>query len=1089
MAALNRAQAGALTGIFAPGSAPLFESLRTLAVSPKRFVTPGETIRVTFSFSNLGGAAATGVRVRFAVPPGVTHLPETDTVDDAPLASQERLVATEGAALEDLEPGAARTVACSFRVNEPIENGTVLAFQAALAGDQTPLVASNIERVTVRSEALLRNAQTLVTLAAPDAPKPGDTIAIRAIIVNAGQSSAHDVTVILPVPEHTTYVARSARVAGRALLNVEGEPFDYASETVVAQRLGPGQSVIVEYQAAIDAPLADGTRIGVRGVVAAREVAEFAIASAEIVVNSPVDFENDETKLTLSCDDVLVPGMRVPILLRAVNTGTGQAQNVSVAFDLPAGLVYTPGSAHVDGQPVGDEGFAGNAFVLGHVPAGRVTEVGICATVAVPADDGVELPVVARLRWNGRRERRFARTLRVRVASRFTRARNYIGVDRAAVRARDDVSFSVRVFNDGTAPERNVQLRLIPGAFLEDVRVAESPEEPLPYLEPLALGTVRPHVERLFTILARVAAPVPDRSQLTLGAVLELESGSFDVGVASVVVRSRPQLDARRCNWEALAAGPLRPGQTLDVVIRFGNEGSDVLRDARLDLALPPELALERAVNARRDANVLHFGDVAAGTTHEAHVTVRLLQPPKRESTLLVEGALVGRGISPVQLAALEIETYAQPQFEAGAQLVSNPVENVNAGERVVYELRLQNSGDGPAERLAIRAVPSNLAVYVPGSTSINGLTIADDLGASQLWSQRGLMLTDVNPGFDLRIRWETIVMSPLAAGTVIDTRVVVEWDGEASLALAAPPLRVLSNPSLEATAAGTPISIAQIFPQFAPFAQKEASERGVPLRPPESDAREAVPAAEVQRGEPEAEVRQPVPPAAREPVYDAPMTYRDFTPQGLVQTLRVLEKSDASGLLAHVFAIRALFPEGVLGGDEGLQQRVQSAAHAVRAPLDRLFVRLRIPRLSVTAKDLEDRDARYALRELVAALGNAPPSEPQTRPAGLVRLTGTIDREALRSLAGELERAPLGAVAPWIVNAHLVGTHLTYEGGSSDAPGRYRTELLEVFSLLGTLPMQEFHRVLGTSVNRSLDDALAALLEALRDAARVGVE
>ena len=42
---------------------------------------------------------------------------------------------------------------------------------------------------------------------------------------------------------------------------------------------------------------------------------------------------------------------------------------------------------------------------------------------------------------------------------------------------------------------------------------------------------------------------------------------------------------------------------------------------------------------------------------------------------------------------------------------------------------------------------------------------------------------------------------------------------------------------------------------------------------------------------------------------------------------------------------------------------------------------------------------------------------------------------------------------------------------------------------VLSELPMPEFHRVLTSSVNRTLDDALAAALDALRAAAHLVVE
>src|SRR5579864_9131636 len=163
------------------------ESLRTLVVTPRRSVTPGETIRTEFAFSNLGGAPATNVRVRLAVPPGVTHVDGSDLVDDAPLDG-ERLDAIAGASLGDLSPNAQRRVACSFRVNERIEDGTELLFQAALATDQTPVVASNVERLVVRSEPVLTSPATSLAIATGEEITPGSTIIVRAAIANTGAS-------------------------------------------------------------------------------------------------------------------------------------------------------------------------------------------------------------------------------------------------------------------------------------------------------------------------------------------------------------------------------------------------------------------------------------------------------------------------------------------------------------------------------------------------------------------------------------------------------------------------------------------------------------------------------------------------------------------------------------------------------------------------------------------------------------------------------------------------------------------------------------------------------------------------------------
>ena len=1081
-----------LTGIFAPGSPPLIESLRTLVLDPKRTIAPGETVRVEFTFSNLGGAPATGVRVRFSHPQGVTHVENADLVDGMPLTDGERFVDATGAATGDLEPNSQRRVSCSFRVNDAIEAGTELVFQAALMTDQTPLVGSNIERIAVRSRPDLRGSGTMVTISATPEPKPGETISIRAIVANTGSSSAHGVVVTMPSPENTSYVPHSARIDGRIVAGLDGEAFDYGSVVVASERLGPGQSVTVEFQATIDSPLPDATRIKAIGSVAAREVGEFSLASSEIVVSSPVDFASDETTFEVLSDDIVTPGMRVPMMLRVVNAGTGIADGVNVAFTLPRGLVYSPGSAHVDGQPVSDDAVAGLNFSLGTLAAGRVAELGLAAIVAVPHGGDTALPLEAVLRWKGG-SRTFARRLSVRVAPRFTRARNYVEADRGVAQARDDVHFRVHVYNDGTAAEQHVSLRLIPGAYLQNVRLAERDGEPISYEEPVHLGVVEPHDERVFNVSATVGSRVPDRSNVALGVVLDHADGAVDVGTATVLVRSHPQIETGSVVWERASNEPLQPNRSAEIVVRFRNAGTDVLHDARLAITLPPELAIERAVDARRDRDGLFFGDVAAETTHEARFTVRLLRALPQNDAITLEGWLHGRGINPVQLAELDVQTHAQPEFAASAQLIAAPPENVNAAERVHYEIRLRNDGDGPADRLLVRVVPTNLAVYVPGSTTINGHALADETGTSQLWSQRGLVLADLNPNVELRIRWEMVVMSPLAAGTALDTRAVLEWGEGETLAIAAPTLRVQAQPSLSESTAGAPLSIARLLPE-----ESEQPAIVVPPAPPEPETpsapaarREAPPAAiadVIAREAPVLEAPRAAVPHEAAPS-PTPVLYLDLSTERLANTIRMIERSEAGGLIQHLFAMRMLLPENAVGAPPQVGANFATASRAMRAPLERFFVRLKMPRLTITAKDLEDRESRDAIRALVESLGEAPPAPAWQAPRDVVRIAGPIDVGRVRALVAELESAPLGAASPWLVNAHMLGSTISHDGASSDSLGTYRGELLKVFTVLSELPIDEFHRVLTSSVNRTLDESLANVLDALRGAAHLAVE
>ena len=105
-----------LTDVFAPGTPSLPEGLRTLHVSPGRTVEPGQTVHANFTFRNFGGGTATGFRVRFRLPEGLTYLVGTARIDDVAIDEHgglTSLLQSSGANLGDVPPGGER--ACALR--------------------------------------------------------------------------------------------------------------------------------------------------------------------------------------------------------------------------------------------------------------------------------------------------------------------------------------------------------------------------------------------------------------------------------------------------------------------------------------------------------------------------------------------------------------------------------------------------------------------------------------------------------------------------------------------------------------------------------------------------------------------------------------------------------------------------------------------------------------------------------------------------------------------------------------------------------------------------------------------------------------
>ena len=275
-----------LTEAFAPGAPSLPEGLRTLVVSPDRIVEPGTTVRATFAFYNLGGAAATGLRVRFALPDGLRYLAGSARIDDQPLdevRGETTLLAAAGADIGEVPPGVERRISIGYLVNPTIDNGATIDLQAALLSHETGVIGSNVVTLVAKSTPILQNPATIVAIEALRAPEPGEDVRVTARVHNSGQSAARDIVVVLPVPDRTKFVTGSARIDGRDFIPDDDgdDPFGFGRAPVVMPALPAGATLVLEYRATIESPLENDTRLYATGAVASAEVAEFELARAE----------------------------------------------------------------------------------------------------------------------------------------------------------------------------------------------------------------------------------------------------------------------------------------------------------------------------------------------------------------------------------------------------------------------------------------------------------------------------------------------------------------------------------------------------------------------------------------------------------------------------------------------------------------------------------------------------------------------------------------------------------------------------------------------------------------------------------------
>lgn len=988
------------------------------------------TVRATFTFRNQGGAIATGVRVRFNLPDGLVYLVGSGQLDGTELDDEHGnspLLARAGADIGDVAPGQERRIEIAYSVAGAIENGSTVELQAAVAAFELAPVGSNIVRLVARSRPALENALTSAAIESRQhEPRPGSEAAITVRVHNAGESSAHDVVVVAPIPEYCSYIPNSARVNGREIERDLLAPFDRVHAPVISQTLPASATVTLQYRVRVDDPLADGTVIAVRPQVASQETPAFSLEPAGITIRALPEFENDRTSFAIEPAEA-APGSRVTFKVQAYNSGTTSAENVNLAYTLPEGLLHVRGSLRIDGRPLRERKKDALSVDLGSIPARGGLEFLAEAVVASPTADLSVLRVAPELRWDqGRRE--FESTVTARSAPYFAPRRN--GIERAGgiqVQPSDECEALVSIVNDGSTAASDAVLHLHVDQGLDDARVFDKNVRLDIENDSVDLGSIEAYASRKITVRARVRTPYPDRSELRLGASLHTrELGETALGETVWRVESHPAFSAHSSALTLVQDDVFRPNQLVDVFVRVRNEGTDVAQNVRLRLYVSPEARLETVEGATRERSALLFGEIAPGAVGEARLGVRLLRSLAKAHPVTIESVLSADAMLPVQLGTLTIVTTAEPNFAIGT-LRSEPDEIVDAGQEIEWVLHVRNSGDGPARKVRIGVPSLDALIYVPNSTSVNDLPVRDAGALAPLMSERGIVLSDVDPGVEATIRWREVVHNALASGEAIVRTARIAYDGDRSDDITAAEVKVRCAPAFANTISGLPFGLdGMLGPSFGGSSTRAlpgADDRFVELPP-------ATPVMPVGRNEIAGSPVLSLAPSSNGHGYAHEATAVAAPPQvetgciacvtafdrdRLARTLRFLGEARFAGLVTHLFAIRAFFPDAISVADD---VHLREVRETLRETLDRVFIKLRMPTYVMAPRDLESAAARDALQALLAGLDAAHEPEPL---CGSLILHGSLDAEVLADLRRRLCDAPIATAMPWAVLARLV--------------------------------------------------------------------
>ncbi len=192
------------------------------------------------------------------------------------------------------------------------------------------------------------------------------------------------------------------------------------------------------------------------------------------------------------------------------------------------------------------------------------------------------------------------------------------------------------------------------------------------------------------------------------------------------------------------------------------------------------------------------------------------------------------------------------------------------------------------------------------------------------------------------------------------------------------------------------------------------------------------------------------------------------FTSERLTRTLRFLEEARFPGLITHLFAIRAFFPETIGDSHAG---SVTAMREMLREEFDRLFIKLRLPNYVIAARDIETPSLRATVERFVHDASTTR-GIPADVPGAAVVLRGTLDAAGFGEIADALSEAELASALPWTLLARALPD-------GTPQLAHYRKMLVDRLDELVDAEAAEFL----DSLQRRRDTALDAALDVVRTA------
>ena len=365
--------------------------------------SPGDILEYQVTIANTGNTSATGVSFADSAPTSTWIVPGSVTVSEGTMETESPLQVSIG------ELAATGQVEIRFQVAiEPVVPAglTAISNQGAVTIDQLPTVLTDdpavggaadptVTTIAAAPRLLAELTDALFTDADGNgSPSPGDTLEYRAVLRNAGNTSAIAVVLTAPIPAHTSPVPGSAATSAGSVAT-----FDTTGLRVEVGEIAGGQSATVTFRVQVAASVPAGVRqISLQGTVTSDgqppvltddpRLGGAADPTVTSIVASPALTATKAAVLVADADGdgVVSGGDTLLYRIEVANGGNTPATAVAVNDPVPAGTELEAGSVQASqGTVVSTSPIQAS---LGEIPPNGTATVTFRVRIASPLPAG-----------------------------------------------------------------------------------------------------------------------------------------------------------------------------------------------------------------------------------------------------------------------------------------------------------------------------------------------------------------------------------------------------------------------------------------------------------------------------------------------------------------------------------------------------------------------------------------------------------------------------------------------------------------------------------------------------------------------------